>query len=78
MRFTALVLGLIFSFQALAAPILLEERNGLVTPLDAAAISSYSFYANFVAAAYCSGTVDWSCSKSSLSVVAYTLRSDYG
>ncbi|KAG8780779.1 hypothetical protein FRC12_022624, partial [Ceratobasidium sp. 428] len=45
---------------ALAAPLLLE-RDGGVTLLDAKTISSYSFYANFVAAAYCSGTADWSC-----------------
>ncbi|KAG9096307.1 hypothetical protein FRC06_008794 [Ceratobasidium sp. 370] len=60
MKFSSLVLGIALSIQALAAPIPLQ-RDGSVTPLDAAAISSYSFYANFVAAAYCSGTVDWSC-----------------
>ncbi|KAG8746074.1 hypothetical protein FRC10_006177 [Ceratobasidium sp. 414] len=60
MRFPSFVFGLTFAIQVLAAPILLQ-RDGSVTPLDTKTISSYSFYANFVAAAYCSGTVDWSC-----------------
>ncbi|KAF8595784.1 lipase [Ceratobasidium sp. AG-I] len=63
MQLLSLVLGVVISLQALASPIPLEGRENLVTPLGAAAISSYSFYANFVAAAYCSGTVDWSCSE---------------
>ncbi|KAG8689750.1 hypothetical protein FRC09_012272 [Ceratobasidium sp. 395] len=58
MRFTAAAFALTFSLHALAAPV---ERASTVTPINAAAISSYSPYANFVAAAYCSGTANWSC-----------------
>ncbi|KAG8781921.1 hypothetical protein FRC12_021402 [Ceratobasidium sp. 428] len=58
MRFTAAAFALTFSLHALAAPV---ERASTVTPISAAAISSYSPYANFVAAAYCSGTANWSC-----------------
>lgn len=77
MQFLSLILTAALSLRALAAPVLLEGRDSTVTPLNAASISSYSFYANFVAAAYCSGTVDWSCSELpqvSLSVYASRLN----
>lgn len=63
MKFASLALGFAFSLQALAAPtpLPLEERADSVTPISAATISTYAPYANFVAAAYCSGTADWSC-----------------
>lgn len=66
MQLLSLILGVALSLRVLASPVPLEGRESSVTPLDAATISSYSFYANFVAAAYCPGTVDWSCSESSL------------
>ncbi|KAG8746068.1 hypothetical protein FRC10_006171 [Ceratobasidium sp. 414] len=58
MRFTAATLALAFSLHALAAPV---ERDSTVTPISASTITSYSPYASFVAAAYCSGTANWSC-----------------
>ncbi|KAG8746071.1 hypothetical protein FRC10_006174 [Ceratobasidium sp. 414] len=58
MRFTTTTLALVSSLHALAVPV---ERDSTVTPITAATIASFAPYANFVAAAYCSGTADWSC-----------------
>ncbi|KAB5591622.1 Lipase [Ceratobasidium theobromae] len=62
MHFSSLALGFSLSLGALAAPTPIEERaDSTVAPVSAAAISSYAPYAHFAAAAYCSGTADWSC-----------------
>ncbi|QRV81952.1 Lipase [Ceratobasidium sp. AG-Ba] len=58
MRFAVASLALALSLRALAAPV---ERDTSTTPINAATISSYSPYASFAAAAYCSGTANWSC-----------------
>ncbi|QRV73759.1 Lipase (class 3) [Ceratobasidium sp. AG-Ba] len=58
MRFAVASLALALSLRALAAPV---ERDTATTPINAATISSYSPYASFAAAAYCSGTANWSC-----------------
>ncbi|CAE6478997.1 hypothetical protein ACGC1H_003938 [Rhizoctonia solani] len=64
MKFGSLAVAFAFSLHALAAPtpVDIEERaDSSITPINAATIASYSPYANFAAATYCSGTADWSC-----------------
>ncbi|KAG9119726.1 hypothetical protein FRC07_005102 [Ceratobasidium sp. 392] len=58
MRFTVASFALAFSLHAFAAPV---ERDSTVTPVSAATIATFSPYASFSAATYCSGTANWSC-----------------
>ncbi|KAG8721077.1 hypothetical protein FRC11_002994, partial [Ceratobasidium sp. 423] len=64
MKFGSLTAAIVFSLHALAAPtpVDIEQRaDSSITPINATTIASYSPYANFAAATYCSGTANWSC-----------------
>ncbi|CAE6496686.1 unnamed protein product [Rhizoctonia solani] len=64
MRFGSLAITIALSLHAFAAPtpVDIEQRaDSSIKPISAATIASYSPYANFAAATYCSGTADWSC-----------------
>ncbi|KAG8738953.1 hypothetical protein FRC11_001018, partial [Ceratobasidium sp. 423] len=61
MKFAPLAFTVSLSLGAWAAPAPIEQRDTTVTPISAATIATYSPYASFAAATYCSGTADWSC-----------------
>ncbi|KAG8733813.1 hypothetical protein FRC11_001975 [Ceratobasidium sp. 423] len=50
----------------LAAPLPEGALDKTVVPLGAGAIAAYSYYTNFVAAAYCSVTKEWECTACKL------------
>ncbi|CAE6394025.1 unnamed protein product [Rhizoctonia solani] len=64
MIFSSLFFAIGLSLHALAAPTPVEidqREDSSVVVIDAATIASYTPYANFAAATYCSGTANWSC-----------------
>ncbi|KAJ1306384.1 hypothetical protein OPQ81_007389 [Rhizoctonia solani] len=64
----------------LAAPLPQGASDKSVVPLNSNAIAAYSFYTNFVAAAYCSVTKEWVCSACKLipGFVPFALGGDGG